>query len=149
MNRQWRGQVGDPTGLGAALAAEYAAVFAYGPIGVQLRGTQAQAAREAEDVHRARRDAVLLTLAARGIDPPPAEATYQLPFPVTNADQACRLAALVEDRVAAVWRAVLPAVAAEDRRDALEALVDAAVRAARWRLAAGVEPAITAFPGID
>jgi hypothetical protein len=137
----------DHTGLMRALAAEYAAVFAYGPIGVHLDGDDEAAARAAEDAHRDRRDALLLTLADRGVEPPVAAAAYQLPFPVAGAEPARELAILVEERVAASWRAVLPAVAGDDRASALAALVDAAVRATGWRLAAGLDPATRAFPG--
>jgi hypothetical protein len=137
----------DPTRLTDALAAEHAAIFAYGVIGARLDDDQADAAREAEETHRSRRDALLLRFAERGVPAPPAAATYELPFAVDDADAARRLAVLVEERVAAVWRSVLPAVAGPDRAGALDALVDAATRATGWRRAAGVEPATVAFPG--
>jgi len=144
MNRR---QTDDPTGLGTALSAEYAAVYAYGAIGARLSGADASAARAAEEAHRSRRDELLLTLTARGVVPPAAASSYQLPFPVTDPQQARRLAVLIEDRVAAVWHAVLPQVPAEDRQRALDALVDAAVRATEWRLAAGEDPPTVPFPG--
>jgi hypothetical protein len=134
-------------GLGDALAAEHAAIFAYGVIGVRLDGGEARAARAAEEAHRSRRDTLLLRLAERGDTAPVAAPSYQLPFPVTDAGGARRLAILVEERVGAVWRAVLPAATREDRTEALDALVDAAVRATRWRLAAQVAPPTVAFPG--
>jgi hypothetical protein len=133
--------------LAEALAAEHAAIYAYGPIGVRLDGEHAATAREAEDAHRHRRDALVVLMAGRGTDPPTAAVTYELPFEVTNPDAALRLAVLVEERVAAVWRAALPETTAPDREVALDALVDAAVRATRWRLAAGVAPATVPFPG--
>jgi hypothetical protein len=46
-----------------------------------------------------------------------------------------------------VWRAALAGVTRADREVVLEALVDSAVRATRWRVAAGVEPATLPFPG--
>jgi hypothetical protein len=133
--------------LADALAAEHAAIFAYGVIGVRLDGDEVDAARAAEESHRSRRDAVLLRLAEQGATAPVAAASYELPFPVASADDARRLAILVEERVGAVWRAVLPAAGPADRADALDALVDAAIRATGWRAAAGVEPATVAFPG--
>ena len=138
----------DPTRLADALAAEHAAIFAYGPIGVKLddrAGTGA--ARAAEETHRLRRDELVLTLAERGARAPVAEASYQLPFEVTDPDDAHRLAVLVEERVGAVWRAALPEVTGVDREQALVALVDTAVRATGWRRMAGIEPATVAFPG--
>jgi hypothetical protein len=140
---------GDPTKLADALAAAHAAIFAYGLIGVGLAGDEAdvRAARVAEEAHRTLRDNLVKTLTERQARVPVAEASYQLPFPVTDAGDARRLAVLVEERVAAVWRAALPAVTGGDRVRALDALVDAAVRATGWRLAAGVEPATVPFPG--
>jgi len=130
-----------------ALAAEHAAIFAYGMIGGRLDGDEADAARTAEAAHRSRRDALLLRLAERGDTAPVAAPSYELPFPVAGADDARRLATLVEERVGAVWRAVLPAAGRDDRTEALAALVDAAIRATGWRQAAGVEPGTVAFPG--
>ncbi|MPZ25650.1 MAG: DUF4439 domain-containing protein [Micromonosporaceae bacterium] len=138
----------DPTRLADALAAEHAAIFAYGLIGVELDGkTETEDARDAEAAHRLRRDALVQTLADREARAPVAEASYELPFEVAGAEAARRLAVLVEERVGAVWRAALPAVTGDDRAQALDALVDTALRATGWRLAAGVEPATTAFPG--
>ena len=114
---------------------------------MELDDELAEAAREAEAAHRARRDALILALAADGVDPPAAEAAYALPFEVTGAADALRLAVLVEERVAAVWRAALAASDGTARAEALDALVDAALRAAGWRAAAGVAPATVPFPG--
>jgi hypothetical protein len=133
--------------LVTALAAEHAAIYAYGLIGVRLDDDLAETAREAEAVHRQRRDTLLLVLAERGVEAPSGAAAYDLPFEVTDAESALELAVLVEDRVAGVWRAALPEVTRDDRRLALDALVDAAVWATRWRRAAGVEPATVPFPG--
>jgi hypothetical protein len=133
--------------LADALAAEHAAIFAYGPIGARLAGDLAGVARDADAAHRTRRDALVLALAADGVDPPVAEASYQLPFEVVDADDALRLAVLVEERVSAVWRAALRATGGTARADALDALLDAAVRATRWRLAADAAPATVPFPG--
>jgi hypothetical protein len=133
--------------LADALAAEYAAVFAYGPIGVRLADAARSAARDAEAAHRARRDALVLQLSAAG-DPVPADkAGYTLPFPVTDAAGALRLAVEVEERTAAFWRAALTHTTGADRERALAALTDCAVRATRWRRTAGVNPVTVAFPG--
>jgi hypothetical protein len=181
--------------LADALAAEHAAIYAYGPIGARLEDELADAAREAESAHRDRRDALVVSLARRRVTAPGPHAAYDLPFPVAEFADALRLAVLVEERVAAVWRAVLarsPAAGATegptagpgrgratsapadpggqpasalpdpggagpdrggpdrpvaDREVALAALVDAAVRATRWRAAAGIDPATVPFPG--
>lgn len=131
------------TDLADALAAEHAAIFAYGVIGAHLEDHRS-AAREAERAHRSRRDELVLLL---GDQAPTAEPSYLLPFPVDNPDDAVQLAIVVEERVAAIWRGLLPESGADDRERALDALTDAAVRATRWRVAAGLEPATIPFPG--
>jgi hypothetical protein len=134
--------------LAAALAAEEAAVYAYGPIGVRLtaRGDRIEA-RSAEAAHRDRRDALIIRLDQLSVGTTPAPAGYALPFPVTDRATALKLAAQVEDGVAAAWRAALPVTEQGDRSTALSALTDAAVRAARWRRLAGVTPVTVPFPG--
>lgn len=138
---------GAPAALMEALAAEHAAIFAYGPIGAKLDEDLAEFARDAEAAHRARRDALVLALTADGADPPAAEPSYALPFPVSGTADALRLAVQIEERVAAVWRAALRAGAGVTRAGALDALVDAAVRATTWRRSAGITPATVPFPG--
>jgi hypothetical protein len=134
--------------LFAALAAEEAAIYAYGVIGVNLGAAADRAeARAAEQAHRTRRDAAVSRLAELNASTAPAPAAYRLPFPVTSAASALKLAIHIEDGVAAAWRAVLPASDGGDRTAALAALTDAAVRATRWRRRAGVSPVTLPFPG--
>jgi hypothetical protein len=133
--------------LDAALAAEHAAIFAYGPIGVRLTGAQAADARAAEAAHRTRRDALVLLLTGNGGTAPAAAASYELPYPVTDAAAALKLAVEIEERIGAVWRAALATTTGADRGRALDALTDCAVRATRWRRTAGVTPVTVAFPG--
>jgi hypothetical protein len=131
-----------------ALRAEHAAIFAYGVLGAHLpRGEQA-AATEADRAHRDRRDAVATLLTARSVEPPVAEPNYALPGPVDSPADARRLAVTVEERVAAAWRAAVPTLAGPDRRLALDALIDCAVRAARWRQSVNPgSPPTVPFPG--
>lgn len=133
--------------LAATLAAEHAAIYAYGPIGVHLDGEAAEQARAAEAAHRSRRDGLILLLTEQGGTVPAAAPAYALPFPVTDEASALRLAVQVEERTAAVWRAALPTTEGAQRSRALDGLVDTAVRATRWRRAAGVSPATVPFPG--
>jgi hypothetical protein len=133
--------------LAAALTAEYAAIFAYGPIGVRLSGAAADEARQAEAAHRDRRDALVLLLSQGGATIPSAAAVYALPFPVTDSASALRLAVDVEERTGAMWRAALPTTTGAERSRALAALTDCAVRATRWRRTAGINPVTVAFPG--
>lgn len=134
--------------LAAALAAEHAAIFAYGPIGAQLADSDGEAdARAADAAHRSRRDALVTLLASRGASPPPGAPVYALPYPVTDRATALRLALEIEERTGAVWRAALPPTSGTERTMALNALTDCAVRATRWRRTAGISPTTVAFPG--
>jgi Domain of unknown function (DUF4439) len=131
----------------AALAAEHAAIFGYGVVGSHLTGPAQAAARAAEAVHRDRRDAVSLRIAANNATPIPAAPAYTLPFPVADAPSAMRLAVALEEGAAGTWREALAGTADDDRKLALDALVACAVQATRWRAAAGIVPVTLAFPG--
>lgn len=134
--------------LQRALAADHAALWALGLVTAFLPAELAAAVAEAATAHQARRDAVDRLLRDRGAVPAAPEAAYAAPAPVT--DQASALALLVtaESDVAAAWRSALERT--DDtavRALALDALVDAAVRATRWRRAAGATPLTVPFPG--
>lgn len=133
--------------LRAALAAEHAALFAYGRLGVLLDAAGKTEAHAAEVAHRARRDALIVLIDQAKASPVPADPAYALPFPITDKPSALRLAVHVEDGVASTWRSALASTEGEVRRVALEGYADAAVRATRWRKAAGVTPLTSTFPG--
>ena len=133
--------------LAAALVAEHAAIFGYGLVGARLDAATVPLAQQAEAAHRSRRDAVAMRLLGRGAKAPVAEPGYALPGPVTDQASALRLAIMIEERTAAVWRAALLDTTADDRRIAVDALVDCAIRATRLRRAAGITPATVTFPG--
>ncbi len=131
----------------SALAAEHAAVFGYGPVGARLDSNTLALATQAELAHRARRDVLISRLAERGAKAPPAEPSYSLPEPVTDQASALKLAIGIEERTAAVWRAALLSTTADDRRLAVDALTDCAIRATRLRKAANISPTTVPFPG--
>ena len=134
--------------LSSALAAEDAAIWAYGLIGVHLTaGAEQDQARAAEDTHRARRDDLVEQLATLKASTTPTPAGYELPFPVQDRATALKLAIQVEDGVAQAWRVVLPVTESTQRVDALSALTDSAVRATKWRKLAQVTPLTLTFPG--
>lgn len=137
---------GDPL-LVAALRAEHAAIFAYGSIGAKLSGAARQLATETEAAHRQRRDSLLLRLAAKGVQTPTADPAYALPFPITDQGAALRLAIAMEEATGRVWRPALAATVGEERKLTLDAVTDCALRATRFRRAAGVNPATVALPG--
>lgn len=135
-------------GLAAALDAEHAAIFGYGAVGAWLDRAGQTAARQAETAHRGRRDALVVRITTAGATPPAAAPAYELPFEVSDRASALRLAIELEERTAQAWRRALATNSAEDRKLAVDALIDCAVRATRWRLVAKVEPATVAFPGV-
>lgn len=131
-----------------ALGAEHAAVWAYGLVSAFLPGDFTSAVQQGITAHRARRDATERLLGDAGATPRPAEPAYVPPTPVT--DQASAIATLVvaETDATVAWRAVLERTDDRTVREAgLQALTESAVRATRWRLAAGTTPATPAFPG--
>lgn len=146
-----------------ALAAEHAAVWGYGLVSAFLPSKYNRLLDEAATGHRARRDATERLLQDAGAAPVPAQPGYLTPQPVTDAASALRLVVTLEDDSAAAWRSVVERSAAEVpagttnsgeapgppvRPAALDALVTAAVRAARWRAAAGDERLTVPFPGL-
>ncbi|MEU1372712.1 ferritin-like domain-containing protein [Streptomyces triculaminicus] len=126
----------------AALAAEHAAVYGYGVVGGRVEEEHTAQAREAYDIHRARRDVMSRAVRALGAEPEAAAAAYALPFPVTDGASAVRLAAELESRLAAVYADLIRASTGSLRGEAAAGLREAAVRAARWRGGS------VAFPGL-
>ena len=126
----------------AALAAEHAAVYGYGVVGGRVPAGRRAEATAAYHAHRARRDALARTVRDLGGEPVTAQAAYALPFAVPDPAAAIRLAAVLEDRVADVYSDLVRAAVGPLRRQAADALREAAVRAARWR--GGAVP----FPGL-
>ncbi|NSC24206.1 DUF4439 domain-containing protein [Streptomyces albus subsp. chlorinus] len=126
----------------AALRAEHAAVYGYGVVGGRIGEDRKSEVRACFDAHRARRDALRRTVRALGGDPEPAAAAYALPFAVPDSQAAVRLAAQLEDRLAGVYADLVRASEGARRRDAADALREAAVRSVRWK-GSGV-----AFPGL-
>ena len=133
--------------LSAALSAEHAAVYGYGVVGAHLDPATRPAAADAENVHRNRRDALILRLTNEKANPPAAAAAYALPFPVTDRASALRLAVALEAGAAVAWRQALGGTTGDDRKMALDALTDCALRATQWRVTAGITPATVPFPG--
>ncbi|MGH3816006.1 MAG: ferritin-like domain-containing protein [Pseudonocardiaceae bacterium] len=140
--------------LQAALAAEHAAVWVYGLAGAFVPDELAGELDEGVVAHQARRDATERTLIDAGARPLPAEPGYLSPEPVTDAASALRLVITAETDTAAAWRSVVESSVVDRspaepdlRGAALDALTRAAVRATRWRAAAGITPPTVPFPG--
>ncbi|WP_236654818.1 DUF4439 domain-containing protein [Streptacidiphilus anmyonensis] len=126
----------------ASLAAEQATVYGYGVLGALLGGGPRAQATSDYQLHRARRDALDAVITSAGAAPHAAAAAYDLPFQVTDSSSARRLAALLEDRLAAVYANAVQAGANAFRADAAIQLRAAALRALSW----GAAP--TPFPGL-
>lgn len=134
------------TTLNDALAGEHAAIYGYGALGAHLTGPTLVLAQQAEAAHRARRDGLLVRLASASPAPAAADPAYTLPFEVTDQASALRLAVGIEERTGDVWKAALADAGGDDRRRALDALTDCALRAARFRRAAGQAPGTVPLP---
>jgi hypothetical protein len=130
-----------------ALKAEHAAIFGYGVVGAHLAGATQDAARQAEQLHRSRRDQVALRVEEAGGQLVAAEPAYALPVVVTDSQSAMALAAKLEDGASGAWREALSGTTGDDRRLALDALIACAVMATRWRQAAQIQPVTVTFPG--
>ena len=117
--------------LQTTLAAEHAAVYVYGALG----GRTSQSATpelftsvaRAYDAHRARRDRLTASIVDLGGDPVAAEPAYELPRLDTPA-QVTRAALDVERACAATYAYLVENTEAEQRRSAIGALNEAAVR---------------------
>jgi hypothetical protein len=142
-------QASEDKALGAALAAEHAAVWGYGVVGAALGGAAQGSAADSEAAHRDVRDQVIALLDERKADVVDAEGAYALPFPVLSAVDAAALAAVLEEGVAAAWVRVLDQAAERSTRELAVGVLSAAeVRAVGWRVAAGKTPVTRALPGL-
>ena len=128
--------------LQAALAAEHAAVYGYGVVGSMLAGAGQSAARTDWIAHQVARDTLVTMLTKLGATPVAASPAYRLPFAVTNAQSAEKLAATLEE---GVTRAYLGVVAVSDptlRSFGAQAMQASAKRAVAW------SGSTQAFPGL-
>jgi hypothetical protein len=128
--------------LQAALAAEHAAVYGYGVAGAMLTRAALAQARAHWTAHRVARDTLEAMLTELGAVPVAASPAYELPFAVTDAASAARLAATLEE---GVTRAYLGLVAVNDpalRMFGAKAMQASANRAVAWT------GSTVAFPGL-
>jgi hypothetical protein len=124
------------------LAAEHAAVYGYGVAGAMLAGAEQSTAHTGWVTHQNARDSVTALIVKLGATPVAASPAYLLPFAVTNATSARKLAAALED---GVTRAYLGLVAVNDRSLrslGAQQMQLAASRAFSWR------GSTVAFPGM-
>ncbi|MBO9520242.1 MAG: ferritin-like domain-containing protein [Nocardioidaceae bacterium] len=123
--------------LQAALAGEHAAVYCYGVIGAR---TSASAHPDLYDAmlhgfqrHRRRRDQLTAMIVRRGAEPVAAEVSYEVPGPLRNVPELNNAALQLERRIARTFGQLVESTAGAERRWALVALDDAAVRQVEFR----------------
>ena len=123
--------------LQLTLAAEHAAVFVYGALGGRTsRSDEPElfaAVSSAYAEHRSRRDFLTAEIQDGGADPVAAEASYELPSPLATTAQINRAALDVERSCATTYAYLVANTADEQRRWAIEALNQAAVRELTFR----------------
>lgn len=135
----------DAQAVRTALAAEHAAVYGYGVLGARLSGTLRATAKDMWNEHRAQRDELESVLTG---EPVPAAAAYRLPVKVASARSAARLAAALEDDLAAAYVGLAGVPAADLRAFAADSAQRAMARSARWLMKAGAAAPREAFPGL-
>jgi hypothetical protein len=145
------------TALQGALAAEQAAVWAYGLVAGYARDPALSPAENAARLamiaqvrsgHLLRRDATTARLVQGGAAAPEPSAAYQVSVPLTDPASAFTLAQDIETDASAAWRVVIGSTDdAELRGFALSGLSEAAVRLAMWKQTVGTAPLTLAFPG--
>ncbi len=133
--------------LQAALAAEHAALWAYGLVAA-YDPKAAAAVTAAITSHQNTRDLAANLIVQGGATPVGPDPAYTTPHAVTDAATAQALALTIESDCAAAWRSV--AGHTDDstlRGTALSALTDCAMRMVSWRKAADDKPLTIPFPG--
>lgn len=129
--------------LQAVLAAEHAAVYAYGVVGARLHGQpDERRATAGYNTHRSRRATVTSMIVEASAQPTPAAVAYDLGGPVVTANEARALVLRIERAVAGTYADLVGASPATARATAAGWLADAAVRAQSWSGLAD------AFPGL-
>jgi hypothetical protein len=134
--------------LQLVVSAEEAAVYGYSAAGGHLSVSRRPVAVTHFVAHTSARDLAAGALRGRGGKVPSALPAYTVPALATGVAAAAFLATL-DDATAAAYAGVLgttsdPAL----RKLATSGLVASATRATAWRIAAGITPAVRAFPGI-
>jgi hypothetical protein len=128
--------------LQGALAAEHAAVYGYGVAGSLLSGPARTSAQADWTAHQVARDTLAQMLTGLGATPVAASPAYRLPFAVTSAKSAARLAAYLEDGVTRGYLEVVAVSETALRAFGARSMQTAAGRAADW------SGTTQAFPGM-
>jgi hypothetical protein len=123
--------------LQTTLEAEHAAVYLYGVLGARTSASaQPQLYADVSAgyaAHRARRDRLRTVLADAGEVPVAAEPAYELPGPLGSTAQVTRAAREIERSCATTYAWLVANAVGDQRRWAVTALTDAAVRELTFR----------------
>lgn len=121
----------------ATLAAEHAAVYLFGVFGAQASQSEQPALYDgllaAFKRHRRRRDQLTATITAAGAEPVASEVAYELPAAMGTAAELNNAALQVERRIARTYGQLIESTTGAERRWALVALDDSAVRQLEFR----------------
>jgi hypothetical protein len=143
------GPIGKTTvaALQAALAAEQAALWAYGLVAAH-DVPDSDTIATMMDAHQVVRDSVADLVVKGGGTPVGPAPAYSTPIQVTDVPSARNLALILEEDCAAAWRAVIGSTDDPVMRGlALNTLTDTAGRMVTWRTLAKLGKITTAFPG--
>jgi hypothetical protein len=135
------------TGIAAlqvALAAEHAAVYGYGVVGAMLAASRRADARADWLAHQVARDNLEAMLARLGATPVAASPAYLLPFAVTGAASARKLAATLEEGVTSAYLGLVAVNSPALRAFGAKAMQTSANRATAW---SGTTVAFPGMPG--
>ncbi len=123
--------------LRTTLAGEHAALYVYGALGAQTSQSGAPtlfaALTDAYEVHRARRDRLVAILTDLGAAPVAAEPAYDLPADLGSADAVTDRALELERSCAATYAYLVANSPTEERRFAVNLLIQTAVRELAFR----------------
>jgi len=136
-------QAADIAALQAALAAEHAAVYGYGVVGALMEGSEQDVATTYWMQHQDARDTLTAMITGLGATPVAASAAYDMPFSVSDAASARRLAVYLEDGVTRAYLAIVAVSDVRVRAFGALAMQGPASRATAW------SGQTTAFPGMS
>jgi hypothetical protein len=135
------------TALEAAMAAEHAALWAYGLVAAYDPDV-ASTVSDMVAQHRQMRDTTANLIVQGGATPVGPEAAYTTPEPVSDKRSALQLALTIESNCAAAWRSVVGHTDDSTLRGTgLSALTDCAMRMVTWRQQADDKTVTVPFPG--
>ncbi|MGL4305773.1 MAG: ferritin-like domain-containing protein [Mycobacteriaceae bacterium] len=134
--------------LNVALAAEHAAIYAYGIVAAFSNPNRANFIAATIASHRARRDSLSALLEQREAHSVSAEAGYTVALTVNDPVTAAQLGLQIEMQTAQAWRSAIERSSVKsDIQLCIDALAQCAIQAASWRQILNIKPTTIAFPG--